>query len=63
MTEEEEVEGEGRAFHRETQKMEQGAIRKSQKEGNTNRIFLGISQLIDSLGFERKTARGWAGRT
>lgn len=38
-----------------------GVIRKRQKEGNTNRIFLGVSQLIDSLGFERKTARGRAG--
>lgn len=61
----EEEEAEGRAFHRRHRRWSRGkawgrgAIRKSQKEGNTSRIFLGVSQLMDSLGFERKMARGW----
>lgn len=33
-------------------------MRKRQKEGNANRIFLGVSQLISSLGFERKMGGG-----
>lgn len=35
-----------------------GGTRKRQKEGNANRIFLGVSQLISSLGFERKMGGG-----
>lgn len=38
--------------------MRSGGTRQRQKEGNTNRIFLGVSQLINSLEFERKMGAG-----
>lgn len=58
MTEEEEVEG---GEHLPQRDIEDGAeiksgggTRERQKGRNTHRIFLGVSQLISSLGFERK---------
>jgi hypothetical protein len=35
-----------------------GRTRKRQREENTNRIFLGVSHLINSLRFERKKKAG-----
>lgn len=58
MTEEEEVEGGERLPQRDIEDIAEmkswGEQERDKKERNTHRIFLGVSQLISSLGFERK---------
>lgn len=58
MTEEGEVEGGEHLPQRDiddgAEMKSGGGTRKRQKERNTHRFFLGVSQLISSLGFERK---------